>query len=485
MNAHTRYGQAKELPAAIEAEQALLGAILVKNDNFDAIPDSFNGAHFFEPLHEMIFEEARRANAAGKRVNPVTIRAAMPSDQMVGDQTISQYLARLASEAVSFVNVPDYCTAITLTAMKRSLISMGERMQDLGHGAGAELDFIEQADAIRERLATVLKGLETEEAQTLADAAETALDATNNAFMGKGSIGVDYGFGPLMQLIGPFMPGQEIIIGGGTKQGKTALIEQIVMGSAMNGHPVWIYSGEVKAHELARRAMSRITDIAAKRQRTGKVSEYEFELLMKAKRNAETWQKRVFIHDRSMTMEKIDKSLERFCGDHENGLGVVDHVLLVARDRLTARMSDAEFGPYVTRNIKLSAGKNNIPIVAASQLKKNIFVAEKKTITATSFNEVINRRPKYTDLIGACEQDADHVIIPFRAEPILAEMEPSEGSQFYEQWKSAMEQVTGKAEIILSLSRHDYWPVRKDVKWNGQKTQFEAIQQYDQARLAV
>ena len=486
MNAHaTRYElqRARELPANIEAEQAILGALLVNNDALNAIPETFDAIQFFDPIHEQIFEEAKRGILAGKRINPVTIKASLPTDQMVGDMTISQYLARLAASVVSIVNVPDYCTAVTICAMKRSMILLGEKMQDLGFSAGDEISLLEQGDANKDRLGMVLRELVGEETSTLADAADAALGATNNAYMGKGSVGVDYGFEPMMQLIGPLMPGQMCIIGGATKSGKSSLIEQIVMGAAMNGHPVWIYSGEMKAVELAHRALSRITDIQAWRQIRGKVSEAEYEKLMQAKKNAETWQSRVFIHDRGMTIGKIEKSLERFSGQHENSMGVVDHIGLIERDKATSRMSDYEFGPVMTRSIKMIASKANLPIVAAAQLKKNTFVSEDRALNKKAFQAAINRRPKYTDLIGACEQDANHVIIPFRAEPILEAMKPSETSEAYPDWEEAHNAVKDKAEIILSLSRHAYWPMRKDVRWNGKKTQFEPINSYEQGRF--
>jgi replicative DNA helicase len=401
---------------------------------------------------------------------------------MIGDLTTSQYLARMASEAVSIINVPGFAQAITFDAMRRGIISVGEQAGELGFQCGDELTFIEQADALREQFERIMRGLEADDERTLADAAERALSATNSAYKGIGAIGVDYGFSPLMDLIGPAMPGQLIVIGGGTKQGKSTLIEQIVMGAAMNEHPVWVYSGEMQGEELAHRALSRITSIQAWRQIRGTVSESEVEKLMVAKTNAMRWQEKVIIRDKPMTLSQIERSVSNFTARHPGGMAIIDHIGLVERDKSNARMTDQEFGPLVTRTLKMLANKASLPVFAAAQLKKNTFAIEDRSVSKKTYEQAVNRRPKYADILGAVEKDANHVVIPFRAEPILQELEPVEGSSLYGDWESVMSQVKDKAEIILALSRHTRWPQRKEVGWDGGKTMFTEIKP-DQGRM--
>ncbi|MDO9417010.1 replicative DNA helicase [Pararhizobium sp.] len=476
-------GARRNLPANIDAEQALLGALLIKNDAMGAIPASFDSGHFFVPIHRMIYDEIARVHASGRLANPVTIRAALPSNEMIGDMTIPQYMARMAAEAVSIGMVGEYATTITFDAMRRGMILIGQQAEDAGYDQADESTFMEQGDALRAQFERVMKGLEGEDEITLADAADAALDATSDAYRGKGMIGVDFGFAPLMGLIGPAMPGQLIVIGGGTKQGKSSMIEQVVMGAAMNGHPVWVYSGEMQGEELAHRALSRVTDIQAWRQMRGKVSEAEYEKLMAAKRNAETWQRRVFLRDKPMNMTQIERAVENFSKRHPGGMAVIDHIGLVERDKATSRMTEQEFGPVITRSSKMLANKAGVPIFAAAQLKKNTFVSDDRKSNRATFLQSINRRPRFTDLIGACEKDANHVIIPFRAEPILEELKPSESADSFGDWESVMSTIKDKAEIILALSRHTRWPQRKEVGWNGPKTQFEDLAAIDQGRF--
>jgi aerobic-type carbon monoxide dehydrogenase small subunit (CoxS/CutS family) len=117
-----------------------------------------------------------------------------------------------------------------------------------------ELNIMDDFEALKAKFDDVSRALNGEETtKTLAGAARSALDSTAKAYQGRAVTGIDYGVKPLMDKVGPFMPGQLIVIGGATKQGKSSLIEQIVAGAAINGHPVWINSGEMKAEELALR----------------------------------------------------------------------------------------------------------------------------------------------------------------------------------------------------------------------------------------
>lgn len=489
MNAHMTDIR-RELPSNLEAEQALLGAIFVNNSALDAIPAALEPRHFYRPLHIDIFDAMKDLQKAGRLISPVTVKALVPSDMVemidhdgnVEKKPPAHYLARLASDAVNVGWAADFARTIMDCAARRACILLGDKMDEAAYSL--DIDIMDEVDALRGKFEDVVRALNgPQKARTLADAARDALLSTSDAFQGKGVVGVDYGLPWLMGMIGPFMPGQEIIIGGGTKQGKTTLIEQIVAGAAMNGHPVWMNSGEMKDKELAHRALSRLTDIQAWRQIRGKVSEREYEQLETARRNAETWQDRVFIRDDSMTIHQIDREIADFSKRHPGALAIVDHIGLVERDRQSLRMSEAEFSPVVTRALKMTANKAQLPIIAAAQLKKNTFAIDDKRITKATFQAAISRRPKFGDIFGSCEKDANHVIIPFRAEPILQELEPAESSELYPIWSDMMASVKDKAEIIVALSRHTKWPQRKDVGWNGPKTVFVDMAQGDQGRM--
>lgn len=151
------------IPANIDAEQQLIGALLINNEALEALPSSFDDRHFFEPFHQSVFREIKRLVELGKSANPVTVKAGVDTGAMIGDLTTSQYLARMASEAVSIINVPGFAQAITFDAMRRGLISVGEQAGELGFQCGDELTFIEQADALREQFDRIVRGLESDD----------------------------------------------------------------------------------------------------------------------------------------------------------------------------------------------------------------------------------------------------------------------------------------------------------------------------------
>ncbi|MBD9372790.1 hypothetical protein IB238_09175 [Rhizobium sp. ARZ01] len=482
MSLHPTYrDQQRELPSSIDAEKALLGAILINADAIDAIRAPLEPAHFYEPLHGQIFDAMVDLRKAGRSITTITVKSYVP-DTMIDGRTPAQYLAKLAADAVNVVNAPDYADGIMDRAARRALVSLGHKIEDAAFSL--ELDIMDEFEALRARFEDVARALNGQpQAKTLADAAKRSLASTALAYQGKGLSGVDYGISFLMNMIGPLLPGQLVIMGGMTKHGKSSLMEQIVAGAAMNGHPIWINSGEMKDEELARRALARITDIKAWQQVRGKVSERDYERLETARRNAETWQERVFIRDDSMTLRQIEREIADFAKFHEGGMAVVDHVGLVEKDQNHARTSDAEFASIVTRKLKVSAGKNRLPIVAAAQLKKNIFEITDRTITRKTYMKVIGRRPKAADLFGSCEKDADHVITPFRAEAVMDENEPAEMDDLHSVWEEVRGNVRDRAEIVLALSRHTRWPQRKQVGWDGPRTMFTDPQQGDQGRM--
>jgi replicative DNA helicase len=470
-----------EVPCNIEAEQALLGGCLVNNDAYDALTVPLEPSHFFEPIHQGIFSAIGDLRKQGRTANPVTVRSYV-DDIQIGELTMAQYLARLAMEAVSIVNAPDYARAIIEASARRAFLTLSQKMQSTAFSK--ELDIMDEVDALRAKFDAVTKALSGEvQTKTLADAAKRSLASTVLAYQGKGLAGVDYGIPFLMQMIGPLLAGQFVIIGGMTKHGKSSLIEQIIAGAAINGHAVWVNSGEMKDEELARRALARLTDVKAWQQVRGKVSDRDYERLEQARRNAETWQERVFIRDDSMTLRQLEREIAQFAKFHEGGMAVVDHVGLVERDFSHAKTSDAEFSSIVTRKLKVIAGANKLPIVAAAQLKKNIFEITDRTINRKTYMKVIGRRPKAADLFGSCEKDADHVLTPFRAEAVMDENEPAEIDDLHVVWDEVMTNVRNKAEMVLALSRHTRWPQRKEVGWNGSKTMFFDLSEGAQREL--
>ncbi len=465
----------REAPNNIEAEQALLGALFINNEVLHRC-EFLTSNHFYEPLHRRIFETASELIRMGKPANPVTIKTFLPSDEKLGDMTVGQYLGRLVSEAVTVVMAPDYARTIVDLALRRSLITIGEQMVDMAYDAPVETSPEAIGDQTIDAIATAcISNQETLGAVTFGAALTSAIDLANAAFMQDGNKkgGIPYRVQPLERLIGPLFGGQLIILGGATKQGKSALVGQIAIGAALEGFPIDFYSGEMTAEELAMREISRRIGVPVRKQKRGELTEAQFGQMIEVQQALKDTP--IMIQNRRLTLPQLKDRWRRMVRKRGKSVLVLDHIGLLDRDRLTQKMSAWEFGEEVTRELKATARDLDCPVIACAQLKKNTFAELKGPITEKTLNQIIQRKPRYADLIGAVERDADHVIIPFRPDVFLLEQEPTPGSDLYGVWECKVNEWRGKAQLVLALSREMHWPAHVNVGWDGNSTTFFEI----------
>lgn len=471
-----QHGQQSADLSNIEAEQALLGAILINNEAVSRIPSGFQASFFSEPLHIDIYEAVQRGLAAGKAMNPITVRSFMSpklAAAKVGDLTVSQYLARLSADAVTIVHVPNYADAITDFFHRRQALVVGSDAQFAATRAQDDLDFIDRIKECRERLTAIVASIESrnEPKADFRDSIDETLDFTAEAMAGREPAGLDPGIPELMGLTGPWQKGQLIIIGGDVKQGKSALAWQTFFNIAEK-HAVAGNSGEMPRSQIIMREKARRTGISAKRQKVGQVSEFEMQELLRAGTEMKRL-KHMDIDCRRLTLEQVDEKLNRLIGEYGVEAFYIDHILKLA---WTGKMEDAEDfkkANRATSTLKDIAMKRNIPIIALTHLNKTDGFQQPYGKT---FQERINtakrRRPTYKQLLGNIDKDADHAVITFQARPIIAAMEPEEGTSDYEIWQEAMRDVSGKAELILALSRENEFPRRREIQWNGATTSY-------------
>lgn len=466
-----------EKQANLDAEQAILGAILTNNEAYDvATAAGLLPEHFSEEMHGDVFRAAGKLIDAGKVAHPVTVKTYLPDGEVVSGLTISQYLARLAAEAVTIVNVPDYASAIIATWAVNECTACSQLMAEAAL-IKDDLKLADELDAIEARFQAARRCLngQTGEGRSFADCAPQSLQATLDAMSGKTLVGIDYKVPPLMQLIGPAVPGSLIVIGGLTKHGKSALAQQMARGSADQGHPVLYYSGEMDASELTMREKARDTEISVKHQREGKLSDRDAERL--ALSSQTIGKLPITVQDRRRTIDQFLREARTFCKRHRSitPLIVVDSMLLFDRSRAEYRMSDVEYADYVCDKLKATARDIGVPIVVLGQLKKNTIERDRRYTVkqdARYFQQIIARRPRASDLYGSVEKHADHVVIVYNAEVVLRDLEPAEGTDEYLAWESVLGDVEHKADILLSLSRSAQWPARRTVNWSGVRHHF-------------
>lgn len=456
----------------IEVEQELLGTILMNNDTMSLVSEFLEDSHFFEPIHRKIYDVAQDMIRAGKNANPITIKTFLPEHDKIGEITLATYLARLAASAASPVMMPTNAKLIYDLAKRRQLLIIGENLIRDARNMAVDVDPKDLGEATISNISSAISDDDgIYGATAFGDALDEALENTNTAYSGKKPVGVNYRFPPLERLIGPLCGGQLIILGGATKQGKSALAGQLAMGAASEGVPVWFYSGEMTAVELAMRESSRETKVSVNRQKRGKVQEPDFERLVEFRNTNRD--KPIFIQQKRLTLDMIMERCRQFVKKKGKGLFIIDHIGLVERSHTERNLSDWEFGQIVTMRLKMLARELDCPVIGCAQLKKNTFnESSRGPVNEKFLNAILARRPKYVDLIGAMERDADHVIIPFRPYVFLMEYEPAEDSHLRAFWEDLAKDNENKAKIVLALSRESRWPRDVDTGWDGATTTF-------------
>ncbi|MDQ0421794.1 replicative DNA helicase [Rhizobium sp. TH135] len=449
----------REAPNNIEAEQALLGAILVNNDAFYRVSDFLKPEHLYEPLHRKIFEVASEIIRMGKTANPVTIKTFLPADQKVGDLTVAQYLARLASEAVTIINAEDYGRAIYDLALRRSLIQIGEDVVNIAYDA--PLDMPPQAqieDTERRLFALAENGRYDGGFQSFSDAVAQAVDMAGAAFERDGNLsGISTGIMSLDAKMGGLQRSDLIVLAGRPGMGKTSLATNIAWNiaaayepevlpdgsfKAKNGGVVGFYSLEMSAEQLATRIMSEQTEVSSSKIRRGDITEHEFEKLVGF---SQTMQKVPLFIDQTggISIAQLAARARRLKRQRGLDFLVVDYIQLMTGAGKAGENRVQEI-TQITTGLKSLGKELAVPIVALSQLSRQVESREDK-------------RPQLSDLreSGSIEQDADVVLFVFREEYYVKNLEPRDlADPKYPEWEAHMEKVKGTADVIIAKQRH-------------------------------
>ncbi len=444
-------------PHNIEAEQSVLGAILVNNDAFYRVSDFLEPKHYFEPIHQLIYETAASLIRAGKVATPVTLKTFLPADTDIGGMTVSQYLARLAAEATTIINAQDYGRTIYELALRRDLIGIGEDMVNVAYDA--PVDFAPRAqieDAERRLYELAESGRYDGGFQRFAQALTVAVDMAAKAFQRDGKLsGIATGLRDLDIKMGGLQPSDLIIVAGRPGMGKTALATNIAYNIArahrdelqpdgtrktVNGGIVGFFSCEMSAEQLATRIIAERTGIASSMIRRGGITETDFE---KIRDYSVELQSLPFYVDETggLSIAQLTARARRLKRQKGLDMIVVDYIqLLQGSKRSDNRVQEVT---EITTSLKALAKELNVPVVALSQLSRQVESRDDK-------------RPQLSDLreSGSIEQDADVVLFVYREEYYLANKEPRPGTPEHEKWQLDISLVHGKAEVIIGKQRH-------------------------------
>ena len=449
----------REAPNNIEAEQALLGAILVNNDAFYRVSDFLKPGHFYEPLHRRIFEIAAELIRMGKVATPITLKTFLPADEKVGDMTVAQYIVRLAVEAVTVVNATDYGRAIYDLATRRALITVGEDMVNIAYDAPVDMSPSEQIEDAERRLFELAEtGRYDGGFESFTDAVKTAVDMANAAYMRDGHLsGLATGMRDLDRRMGGLQSSDLIVLAGRPGMGKTSLATNIAFNvaeayvpaqqadgsfKAANGGVVGFFSLEMSSEQLATRIISEQTEISSSKIRRGEISEMDFEKLVAC---SQTMQKIPLFIDQTggISIAQLSARARRLKRQRGLDLIVIDYIQLMQGSSARASQNRVQEITEITTGLKALAKELAVPIIALSQLSRQVESREDK-------------RPQLSDLreSGSIEQDADVVMFVYREEYYLKNREPKLGTEEYVKWENEMNEARGKAECIVAKQRH-------------------------------
>ncbi len=448
----------RSAPHNIEAEQALLGAILVNNDAFYRVSDFLEPKHLFEPIHQQIYDLTGSLIRAGKIATPVTLKTFLPADSDIGGMTVSQYLARLAAEATTIINAHDYGQTIYELALRRDLIRIGEDMVNVAFDAPVDMaPRVQIEDAERKLYELAETGRYDGGFQRFGQALTVAIDMAANAYQRDGKLsGVATGLHDLDAKMGGLQKSDLIVLAGRPGMGKTSLATNIGYNIArswrgeigpdghmktVNGGVVGFFSLEMSAEQLATRIISERTNIPSSVIRRGGISADQFEVI---KNVSIEMQNLPFYVDESggLSIAQLAARSRRLKRQKGLDLIIVDYIQLLQG---TARRDGNRVQEVteITTKLKALAKELNVPIVALSQLSRQVESRDDK-------------RPQLSDLreSGSIEQDADVVMFVYREEYYLENKKPQEGTDEFFKWEQDISRVHGKAEVIIGKQRH-------------------------------
>jgi replicative DNA helicase len=446
-------------PHNIEAEQSLLGAILVNNEALYRVSDFLNPGHFFEPIHQQIYEIAQSLIRTGKLASPVTLKTFLPADVDIAGMTVAQYLARLAAEATTIINAADYGRTVYDLAVRRELITIGEDMVNAAFDAPVDFaprDQIEDAERRLYDLAEI--GRYGGGFQKFDVALTTAIDMAARAYQRDGKLsGLASGLRDLDSKMGGLQSSDLIILAGRPGMGKTALATNIAYNVAkawrgevradghidtVNGGIVAFFSLEMSAEQLATRIIAEQSGIPSSTIRRGGISERDFEKIKDVA--VELQHLPLFIDETGgLTVAQLAARARRLKRQKGLDLLVIDYIQLLQGSSRRSQENRVQEVTEITTNLKALAKELNVPILALSQLSRQVENRDDK-------------RPQLSDLreSGSIEQDADVVMFVFREEYYLSNKEPRPGSEEHLKWQTDMAAVHGKAEVIIGKQRH-------------------------------
>ncbi|WP_397542113.1 replicative DNA helicase [Roseovarius salis] len=450
--------ESESMPHSIEAEQQLLGAILTNNDVYDRVANLIGAQHFYDPVHARIFETAATRIAKGNLASPVTLKAFLEDDEGLQALGGSAYLVRLAGAAISAFAARDYAQMIHDMAIRRELIGLGHEIAGKAMKADVETEPSDQIVEAEQKLYNLSDQGQAERGfQSFLSAVTDAVKVANAAYQRDGGLaGISTGLVDMDRKLGGLHKSDLVILAGRPSMGKTSLATNMAFNiakayrrgtrpdgseGAVDGGVVGFYSLEMSAEQLAARVLSEASEIPSENIRRGDMTEQEFRKFVDAAKTLESCP--LYIDDTpALPISQLAARARRLKRSQGLDVLIVDYLQLVRPG--SSRESRVNEVSEITQGLKAIAKELDIPVIALSQLSRQVEARDDK-------------RPQLSDLreSGSIEQDADVVMFVFREEYYVEREKPSEDKlEEMAAWQERMERLHGKAEVIIGKQRH-------------------------------
>jgi replicative DNA helicase len=455
------------LPSNVEAEAALLGALMIDNRLAEDVQLKLRAEHFHEPVHGRIYDAVMRFVEKNMVANPVTLRPLFEADEAMRQLGGPAYLAQLTGSGAALIGARDFAEQVYELALLRELIGVGREMVEKALDTSQEVDPAGQIEAAETALYRVAEqGGEQGGVRSFASAASEAVRMAERALNSGGHLsGITTGLDSVNGRTGGLHRSDLVILAGRPGMGKTAFATNVAFNAARRwmrdkedgieeaksvGAKVAFFSLEMSADQLATRILSEQSGISSENLRMGKISQQDFRNLARAAAELESLP--LFIDDTpGLTIAALRTRARRLKRQQGIGLIVVDYLQLLQGSGRGGEANRVQEISEISRGLKTLAKELNVPVVALSQLSRQVEQREDK-------------RPQLSDLreSGSIEQDADIVLFVYREEYYVQSREPKrpmDGDdakifEAHDQWARDMERVFGLSELIIAKQRH-------------------------------
>ncbi len=439
--------QFKELPNNIEAEQAVIGSILVSNDIFDEISTIISSINFYDPMHQKIFEAIESLIYKGMLANPITLKNYFEDEK--DDLNVPEYLVKITKFSTSVRQAVEYSKIIYDMFVRRELIKISEQTIDSAKLNDLDTNgqtIIENSERLLFDLAE--KGSFNSSLVKFDEAMRQTIEMASAAYKNEeGIVGVPTGLRDLDDKLGGLHQSDLIIIAGRPSMGKTSLATNIAFNAAQKlqdsgkKSSIAFFSLEMSSEQLSTRIISEQARISSNDIRRGRISDDQFDKFLETSKNISELP--LYIDETpAITIAALSNRARRIKRLFGLDMIVVDYIQLMRGTTFNKDGRVQEIS-QITQGLKAIAKELSVPVVALSQLSRQVEQRD-------------DNKPLLSDLreSGSIEQDADVVMFVYREAYYLQRKEPRAATVEHAEWQAKMNEVAHLAQLIIGKQRH-------------------------------